>query len=161
MVDEPVPVRRAVIGCLTIAFVVAGLLLLVRPALFTFAPPRDDAAVVVGAASQLGEAPVRRDVILSRSHGWAGEVDAGDGRVQLTLLISPGALGGVAAVNGASPDRDGCAVEVAGDRLADCEGRTWTFDGAPIDPAHPPLQRFPVTDDAGTLIVDLTRLVED
>jgi hypothetical protein len=160
-VDDPVPVRRAVIGCLTIAILVAGLLVLVRPALFTLAPPRDDSAVVVAAASQLGDLPIRRDVILSRSHGWAGEIDAGDGRVQLTILISPSALGGVAAVNAASPDREGCLVQVAGDRLEDCEGRTWTFDGLPIDTAGQPLERFGVTEDGGALVVDMTRLVED
>ncbi|MGZ8475213.1 MAG: hypothetical protein ACXWWQ_03175 [Candidatus Limnocylindria bacterium] len=159
--DEPVPIRRAVIGCLTIALLVAGLLLLIRPALFTFAPPRDDGAVVVGAVSELGEAPMRRDVILARSHGWSGEVDAGDGRVQHTLLISPSALGAVAAVNAASPGREECPVEVAGDRLEDCDGRTWTFDGAPIDAADPPLERFPVIDEGGTLVVDMTRLVDD
>lgn len=159
--DDPVPVRRAVIGCLTIAVLVAGLLVLIRPALFTFAPPRDDGAVVVAAASELGVAPIRRNVVLSRSHGWAGEADAGDARVQIALLISPSALGGVAAVNAASPGAEGCAVEVAGDRLEDCEGRTWTFDGVPIDEADPPLERFPVTDEGGTLVVDLTRLVGD
>lgn len=159
--DDPVPVRRAVIGCLTIAILVAGLLVLIRPALFTFAPPRDDRAVVVGAAPELSNVPIRRDVILARSHGWSGEVDAGDGRVQLTLLISPSALGAVAAVNAASPGREGCAVEVAGDRLEDCDGRTWTFDGVPIDPADPLLERFPARDEGGTLVVDMTRLVED
>ncbi|MEP7081719.1 MAG: hypothetical protein ABI841_01950 [Chloroflexota bacterium] len=159
--DDPVPVRRAVIGCLTIAILVAGLLVLIRPALFTFAPPRDDRALVVGAVAELGDVPIRRDLILSRSHGWSGEADAGDGRVQLSLLISPAALGAVAAVNAASPGRDGCVVEVAGDRLEDCDGRTWTFDGAPIDAADPPLERFPVIDEGGTLIVDMTRLLED
>ena len=159
--DDPVPVRRAVIGCLTIALLVAGLLVLIRPALFTLAPPRDDSAVVVAAASELGDLPIRRDVVLSRAHGWAGEVDAGDGRVQLTILISPSALGGVAAVNAATPGREGCAVEVSGDRLEDCDGRTWTFDGVPIDAADPPLERFAVIDEGGALVVDMTRLAED
>ena len=159
--DDPVPVRRALIGCLTIALLVAGLLVLIRPALFTLAPPRDDASLVVAAASELGDVPIRREVILSRSRGWAGEVEAGDGRVQHTLLISPSTLGGVAAVNAASPDREGCAVRVAGDRLEDCEGRTWTFDGHPIDGAGPPLERFPVTDEEGALVVDMTRLAGD
>ena len=115
----------------------------------------------MGAASELGDVPIRRDVILNRSHGWAGEVDAGDGRVQHTLLISPSTLGAIAAVNAASPGREGCGVEIAGDRLEDCDGRTWTFDGAPIDAATPPLERFPVTDEGGTLVADMTRLVED
>ncbi len=159
--DDPVPVRRALIGCLTIALLVAGLLVLVRPALFMLAPPRDDGAIIVAAASELEDVPISRPVVLSRSRGWAGETDLGDGLVQHTLLVSRASLGAVAAVNAASPDREGCPVSVAGDRLADCEGRTWTFDGLPIDAAGPPLQRFPVTDDAGALVVDMTRTVED
>ena len=159
--NDPVPVRRAVVGCLTIAVLVTGLLLLLRPTLFTLAPPRGDEAVVVAAASELGTTPIRRDVVLSRSRGWAGEIDAGDGRVQLVLLIGPASRGGFAAVNAASPLGDPCAVEVAGDRLEDCEGHTWTFDGVPIDAADPPLERFPIEIDAGSVVVDLTRTVGD
>jgi hypothetical protein len=160
-VDDPVPVRRALIGCLTIALLVAGLLVLVRPAIFMLAPPRDDRAVVVAAASELGDLPISRPVVLSRSRGWAGETDLGDGLVQHTLLISRSTLGGVGAVNAASPEGGGCAVRVAGDRLADCDGRTWTFDGLPIDAAGSPLERFPVTDDGGALVVDMTRTLDD
>lgn len=159
--DDPVPVRRAAIGCLTIAVLVGALLLLVRPTVFTLAPPRDDRAVVVAAASELELTPIRRDVILSRSRGWAGEIDAGDGRVQLALLVGPSTLGGIAAVNASSPARAGCGVEVAGDRLTDCEGRTWTFEGVPIDAGDPPLQRFPAEVDGGSVVVDLTRTVGD
>ena len=158
--DDPVPVRRALIGCLTIALLVAGLLVLARPALFMLAPPRDDRAVVVAAASDLEDLPISRPVVLSRSRGWAGETGLGDGLVQHTLLISRSTLGGVAAVNAASPDREGCTVRVAGDRLADCEGRTWTFDGLPIEGTGLPLERFPVSDDGGALVVDMTRTVE-
>jgi hypothetical protein len=159
-VDEPVPVRRAVIGCLTIALLIVGLLLLLRPALFfTVAPPRDDRAVVVAAAGDLASPPVSRTVILTESRGWAGEVDAGDGRVQLTLLVGTTPAGAPSAVNAASADGE-CAVEVAGDRLTDCEGRTWTFDGAPID-ADAPLERFPTTIDGSAVVVDLTRTVDD
>ena len=160
--DEPVPVRRAVIGCLTIAVFVAGLLLLLRPALFfTVAPPRDDRAVVVGAASDLGTVPVSRTVILTRSRGWAGEIDAGDGRAQLTLLLSTTPAGAVAAVNGSSVAGQGCAVEVRGDRLADCDDRTWTFDGTPIAGSEAPLERFPAQTEDGAVVVDLTRTVDD
>jgi hypothetical protein len=159
--DEPVPVRRAVIGCLTIAVLVGALLLLLRPAVFfTVAPPRDDSAVVVAAVSDVGDVPIARPVVLGRSRGWAGEVDAGDGRAQLTLLVVAPPAGGVAAVNAASPDAGGCAVEVRGDRLVDCQGGTWTFDGSPIDAATA-LERFPTRIDGDAVIVDLTRTVGD
>lgn len=154
--DDPVPVRRWVLGCLTVAVLVVGVLLLLRPALFTLTPPRGDAAVVVAAPTELGAEPIRREVVLRRSYGWTGEADAGDGRVQLTLLLTRSPSGAVAAVNAASAAGGGCPVESAADRLTDCDGRTWTFEGLPID-ADAPLERFPVTVDGGSVIVDLTR----
>ena len=159
--DDPVPVRRWLLGCLTIALLIAAVILLSRPAIFLLAPPRGDAAMVVASASELdAEEPIRRDVILSRSYGWAGELDAGDGRVQLTLLLARSPTGAVTAVNGASPPGAGCPVERAGDRLADCDGRTWTLDGLPID-AEAPLERFPAIVDGASVAVDLTRTLGD
>ena len=34
------------------------------------------------------------------------------------------------------PGRSDCPVEIGADRLTDCDGRAWTFDGIPIDPAR-------------------------
>jgi hypothetical protein len=160
-VDEPVPVRRAAIGCLAIAALVAAVMLVVRPAIFSVAPPRGDAAVIVGTATELEPVPVRHDVVLTRSYGWAGELPAGDGRAQLAVLVSAATPTAPTAVNAWSPGADGCAVEVRGDRLADCRGRTWTFDGAPIDAGDTALERFPVTLDGGSVVVDLTRTLGD
>ena len=159
--NDPVPVRRAAIGCLTIAVLVGALLLLVRPAIFTLAPPRDDTAVLVATGTELGSAPIRRDVILTRAYGWAGEVDAGDGRSQVTILVTPTALGGASAVNAASPARRECAVELAEDRLRDCDGRTWTFDGLPLATGDPVLERFPAAIEGGSVVVDMSRTLED
>jgi hypothetical protein len=39
--DEPVPIRRAAVGCLLIALAVAAVALIVRPAIFSVVPPRD------------------------------------------------------------------------------------------------------------------------
>lgn len=159
--QEPVPVRRYAVGCLLIAVLVLGVILLVRPAIFTLAPPRDDATVVVATAAEAAGGPMRRDVILGRSYGHDGELDAGDGRVQLGLIIGPGAAGGVAVINAASPVADDCPVEIGADRLTDCDGRSWTFDGVPLDSADPPLQRFPATVDDGAVVADLTMTVDD
>ena len=160
MRDEPVPVRRAAIGCLAIALVGLGLAALVRPAIFTLAPPRGDDAVIVGTLAELGEGPIEREQLLSRSYGHHGERDAGDGRVQLTLILAQSAFGGVSAVNGASPVESDCAVEVGADRLVDCEGRAWTYDGLPIDSTVPPLDRFPVDVDGSSIVLDLTRTLD-
>jgi hypothetical protein len=154
--DEPVPIRRAAVGCLLIAVAVAGVALVVRPAIFSVAPPRDDSVVTVATASEVAAGPIRRDIILSRSHGWSGERDAGDARVQVAVIVSPATAGGVAAVNAASPLREDCPVEIAADRLTDCDGRAWTFDGVPIDPADPPLERIGVEVVSGTVVLDMT-----
>jgi hypothetical protein len=156
-VDEPVPVARAAVGCLFLALVGFGIALLVRPLIFTVAPPRGDTAVVVATAAEVRASPVSRDVILSRSYGWDGERDAGDGRVQLRLIVASTRFEGVAVLNGSSPVASGCAVEIGADRLVDCEGRAWTFEGAPIDSADPRLQRFPAENEGGNVVADLTR----
>lgn len=158
--DEPVPIRRAVIGfALIVAFVVL-VMLLVRPTIFTLAPPRDDASVAVGSLTDVSTRHRHVPVVLSRSYGWDGERDAGDGRVQVGIIVGPTTTG-IAAVNGASPVVEGCDVTIGADRLTDCDGRAWAFGGLPIDPDDPPLQRFPIQADGGTVFVDLTRTTED
>ena len=156
--DEPVPVRRAAIGCLLIALAALAVALLVRPAIFTFSTPRDDAAVIVATAGEVQAGPLLREVILTRSYGWDGEREAGDDRVQLSVIVAPSRFGGVAVVAAASAED--CAVQIAADRLTDCDGRSWTFEGLPLDSANSPLDRFEVEVDAGSVSVDFTRLEE-
>jgi hypothetical protein len=156
---EPVPIRRAVIGFLLILGFVVLLMALVRPAIFTLAPPRDDASVAIGTANEISAGTERHEVLLSRSYGWDGERDAGDGRVQVEVIVGPTATG-IAVVNGASPVRDDCEVTIGADRLVDCDGRAWTFAGLPLDAADPPLERFPIRVEAGTVLVDFTRTTD-
>jgi hypothetical protein len=159
--DEPVPIRRAAMGCLLIALGGLALALIVRPAIFSFATPRDDSAVVVATASDVVDGPIRRDVLLTQSYGWPGEIDAGDGRVQLSVIVAPGAFAGVTAVPAASPLSDDCPLEIAQVGLVDCEGRAWTLDGVPLESGLPPLDRFPVEVQNGSVTVDLTRTIDD
>ena len=158
--DEPVPVRRAAVGCLLLAVGALALALLVRPAIFSVAPPRDDSAVTVGTSTEIASGPRLVQVVLARSHGWDGERPAGDGRVQLPLVVAPSQFGGFSAVAAASPVEPDCSLEIGADRLVDCEDRAWTFEGIPIDPADPPLDRFPVSVEDGSVRVDLTRTIE-
>ena len=126
--DEPVPIRRAAVGCLLIALAGLAVALIVRPAIFSFATPRDDSAVVVATAAEVVDGPVRRDVLLTRSYGWPGEIDAGDGRVQLSVIVAPGA---VRRGRPRSPPparcRDDCPVEIAA-------GRPRRLRGSRLDP---------------------------
>ena len=151
------PVARYAFAALLGFVLLVGAMLLVRPLIFSVAPPRDDSAVAVAAAADVRSSPVERDVLLSRSYGWDGERDAGDGRVQLRLIVARARFGGVAVLNGASPASDGCRVVIGADRLTDCDGHAWTFEGDPLDSADPPLQRFPASSESGTIVADLTR----
>ena len=156
--DEPVPIRRAAVGCLLVALAGLAVALIVRPAIFTFSTPRDDSAVIVATAGEVQGGPLRRDVILTRPYGWDGERDADDGRVRLSVIVAPSRFGGVSAVAAASPVAQDCPIEIGADRLTDCDGRSWTFEGLPLDSADPPLDRFPVDVDSGSVTVDFTRL---
>lgn len=157
--DEPIPIRRVLVGFALILLLVLAVMLLVRPTIFTLAPPRDDTVVAVGTLNEVSARTGRIDVVLSDSYGWAGERDAGDGRTQLSVIVGPTTTG-LAAVNAASPVADDCPVEISADRLTDCDGRSWTFAGLPIDSADPPLERFPITVDGGSVLVDFTRTID-
>jgi hypothetical protein len=158
--DEPVPIRRAAIGCLLIAVLGLGFAALVRPAIYLLAPPRDDARVIVATMTELRAGPIERDQVLSRSYGHDGEVDAGDGRVQLRLIVTPTGFGTATVVNAASPLAASCPVEIGADRLRDCGGRTWTYEGLPIDSADPPLERFAVVVENGAIVADLSEALD-
>jgi hypothetical protein len=159
--DEPVPIRRAAVGCLLLAILGLGAAALVRPAIYLLAPPRDDARVIVGTLTELGSAPIERDQLLSRSYGHDGETDAGDGRVQVSVIIAPAGFGAASVVNAASPLAEDCPVEIGADRLVDCDGRAWTYQGLPIDSADPPLERFAVQIENGAIVADLTETLEE
>ncbi|MEO6579409.1 MAG: hypothetical protein ABIO99_11005 [Candidatus Limnocylindria bacterium] len=154
--DEPVPIRRAAVGWLFVAVAVVALALLVRPAIFSVAGPRDDSVVTAGAVTEVASGPIQRDLVLARSHGWSGERDAGSGRVQVSVIVSASTAGGFTAVNAASPGREDCPVELAEDRLTDCDGRAWDFAGFPLDTSDPPLERIPTDVEGGTILLDMT-----
>ena len=154
--NEPVPFRRAAVGCLLVVLTLAAIALVVRLAILGVAAPRDDTVVTVATAAEVAGGPIRRDLILSRSRGWSGERDAGNGRVQVAVIVSPTTVGGIVAVNAASPGRSDCPVEIAADRLRDCDGRTWTFEGIPIDAADPPLELIEVDVTAGSVVLDMS-----
>jgi hypothetical protein len=159
--DEPVPIRRAAVGCLVITLAGLAVALIVRPAIFSLAPPRDDSAVIVATVAEVSGGPVQREVLLSRSYGWPGERAAGAGRVQLGLIVAPAAFSGISAVAAASPVADDCPLEIGPVGLTDCDGRAWTLDGTPLEAGIPPLVRFPVDASGGSVTVDLTRTLED
>ena len=92
--DEPVPIRRAAVGCLVVALILVAIALVVRLAILSAAPPRDDTVVTVATATDVAGGPIRRDLILSRSRGWSGERDAGDGRVQVAVIVTQTTTGG-------------------------------------------------------------------
>ena len=152
--EPPVPVRRYVVAGLLAAAAVGGLLLLVRPFIFSFAPPLDDSNYTVAAAAQAKNSPMLVEIVLNESHHIPGEVHKGT-RIGLTVVVSSVGTDAFAVVDAWSPTHD-CAVTLGADRLVDCQGDTWTFDGIPIDPAKPPLRAFPTTVNNGAVVADFT-----
>ena len=137
------------------AAAVGGLLLLVRPFIFSFAPPLDDTNYTVAGVLDARAKPMLVEIVLNEAHGLPGEVHR-DNRVGLTVVVSSVGTDAFAVVDAWSPTND-CAVTLGADRLVDCRGDTWTFDGVPIDPADPGLTEFPTTVRNGAVVVDFTR----
>lgn len=147
-------VRRYVVGGLLLLAVVVGLMLVVRPLIFSVADPRDDSRVAIMPQVQLSDGPALRDVVLATSHGLDGE-QVVDGRPNVAVVVSPLPGGSAAVVNATPPGAGTCRVEIGADRLTGCGG-SWTYAGDPIDAGAAPLQRFPVTLRDGAVYVDLT-----
>lgn len=148
------PIARYAVSAVLGLVLLLALMLVIRPLIFSFAPERGDANYAVAPAAEVGATPVGRTLLLNESHGLPGEQPNGR-RVALRVLVSQSAAGGVAALDAWSPLAE-CPVEVAGDRLRDCDGSTWTFNGVPIN-ATLPLHRFPAEVRSGAVIVDFTR----
>jgi len=143
-------VTLALLGTLLLA----GLLLLARPLIFSLAGPRDDTHYpVIGAATVTG--PQVIELPLNDSHDLPGEVHLNE-HVTLTVIVSPLPGGGYTAVDAWSPTHD-CQIGLGSDRLVDCAGDAWTYEGIPLEAADPPLQRFPLTTTDGMVVVDFTR----
>lgn len=155
--EPPVPVRRYLFAGLVVAAAVGGLLLLVRPFLFSFAPPLTDANYTVAAALEAKSGPMLVSILLNESQGLPGELHR-DERVELTVVVSPIGTDAFAVVDAWSPIND-CALTLGADRLVDCAGAAWTFDGVPIEPADPALVAFPTTVSNGAVVADFTRPV--
>jgi hypothetical protein len=134
----------------------AGILLLARPLIFSFASPRDDTHYAVIAASVPDEkGPQVVELPLNDSHNLPGEVHVHE-HVTLTVVVSSLPGGGYAVVDAWSPTH-ACQIGLGSDRLVDCAGDAWTYEGVPLDAADPPLQRFPLTTSDGMVVVDFTR----
>jgi hypothetical protein len=149
-------IRRYVVGGLLLLALVVGLMLIVRPLIFSVADPRDDSRVAILPQVQLSSGPALREVVLATSHGLDGE-QVVDGRPIVAVVVSPLPGGSAAVVNATPPGAGSCRVEIGADRLSGCGG-AWTYAGDPIDAGFSPLQRFPVTLRDGAVYVDLTAL---
>jgi hypothetical protein len=152
---DPFPVRRYMVAGLLAAAGVGGILLLVRPFIFSFAGPLTDANYTVASAPTIANGPKAVEIVLTEKHGWPGEVRRPDELVSLTVVVSMVGPDAFAVVDAWSPTNH-CALTLRADRLTDCAGDSWTFDGVPIDPADPPLLAFPTTVNSGAVVADFT-----
>ena len=151
----PAPLRRYLLAGLLAAAALGGMLLLVRPLLFSFAPPIDDTNFNLVGVLQARDAPLLIEILLNEAHGLPGEVHR-DERVGLTVVVSSVGTDAFAVVDAWSPTND-CAITLGADRLVDCAGDAWTYDGVPIDPVDPALTGFPTSVRNGAVLVDFTR----
>jgi len=152
---EPVPVGRYAVLALLAILLLLGITLLVRPLIFSLADPRDDARYPLLSIADADQGPQVLEVVLNDRHGLPGEV-VQDELVGYTVVVAPlPGRGGYSVVGAWSPTGD-CALEIIGDRLRDCEGATWTFEGIPFDPDGPSLDAFPATVRNGAVIADFT-----
>jgi hypothetical protein len=147
---------RAAVGCLLGGIGLLAVIFLVRPLIYTLAPPRGDDAVALVAAGTL-TGPTLHTVALVESHGLDGEVTAPDGHVEVTVVVAPAAGGAFTVVNASSPVEEDCPIEVLEGALVDCAGRRWGADGAPLGAGVPPLQRFAAHVESGVIVADMTR----
>jgi hypothetical protein len=154
------PIARYAVAALLAVAGLVGLMLLVRPLIFSLAPPLDDANYRLVASAQADEGPQLIEIVLSEPHGLLGEMVAGE-RAGLTVAVAPViGTGRYTVVNAWSPTND-CAIQLGPDRLVDCAGDAWTYEGIPIDPTDPPLQRFPTVVRNGAVVVDFTQPVDE
>lgn len=157
--DPDVPVRRyAVLGLLA----VAGLLfitLLVRPFILSLAGPRDDANFPLIGAGEADRGPQLLEIRLNDRHGLPGEQVDSD-RIGYSVVVAPLPGRDGYSVVGAWSPVNSCALAIAEDRLRDCEGDTWTFDGTPFASDDPRLTAFPVSVRQGAVIADFTAPIE-
>jgi hypothetical protein len=154
------PIARYAVAALLGVAVLVGLMLLVRPLIFSLAPPLDDANYRLVATVQADQGVQLIELVLSEPHGLLGEVVDGE-RARLTVVISPViGTGRYTVVNAWSPTND-CGIGLGPDRLVDCVGDAWTYEGIPIDPADPPLQRFPTVVRNGAAVVDFANPVDE
>jgi len=152
-------VARYLVAALVAFLLLLGLLLLVRPLIYSVAPPRDDSVyAVVTAASVPTTEPLVKVLLLNSPHGLLGERRTGEHAV-ITVVVSRGLNGLFSVVNAWSPVND-CALTARPDRVVDCRGKAWTLAGDPFTPEDRPLQSFPVTNQNGALVVDFTHPVD-
>jgi hypothetical protein len=157
--DPDVPVRRyVVLGLLA----VAGLLvvtLLVRPFILSLAGPRDDANFPLIGSGEADLGPRLLEIRLNDRHGMPGEQVDGE-RVGYSVVVAPLPGSDGYSVVGAWSPVNSCPLAIDQDRLRDCEGETWTFDGAPFDSDQPRLTAFPVSVRQGAVIADFTAPID-
>jgi hypothetical protein len=135
-------------------------ILLVRPFIFNLAGPlREDHNYPLLAASDADIGPRSLEIVLNDPHDLPGEV-VRDERVGYTVVVAPlPGRDGYSVVGAWSPTNQ-CALEIVQDRLRDCQGDAWTFEGFPIQAGDPPLTGFPVRVSNGGVLVDFTAPID-
>jgi hypothetical protein len=154
------PIARYTAAALLAVAGLVGLMLLIRPIIFSLAPPLDDANHRLISTAEADQGVRLVELLLNDPQGLPGEEVAGE-RAGLMVVVAPvNGTGRYTVVDAWSPSND-CRIEVGADRLVDCAGDAWTYDGVPIDPANAPLVSFPTTVRNGAVVVDFTHPIDE
>ncbi|HEX2193544.1 MAG TPA: hypothetical protein VHK63_01055 [Candidatus Limnocylindria bacterium] len=153
----PVPVARYAIVALLGLGAVLAVVLLVRPFIFTFAVARDDGNYPVAEAARVDAGPILAEVVLEEGHGIPGAVQGQDGLFRLAVVAAqlPGQEA-YSVVNAWSRTNQ-CRLSLGADRLVDCQGDAWTYQGVPLDAGDPFLDSFATDVRQGVIVVDFTQ----
>ena len=153
--DDNPPVRRYLVVSLLAVAVLLAITLLVRPFILSLAGARDDANYPLSSIADADLGPRLVEIVLNDSHGLGGEVVRGE-RVGYSVVLSPRPGGAGYWVVGAWSPTGNCPLAIDQDRLRDCNGATWTFEGLPFETGEPSLTAFPVAVRNGAVLADFT-----
>ena len=153
--DPDVPVRRYLVVSLLAVGALLVVTLLVRPFIFSLAPPRDDRNYPVTSVSEADKGPQLIEILLNDPQGLPGEI-VRDERVGYSVVVAPLPGGSGYSVVGAWSPTGECPVKIDQDRLRDCRGDTWTFAGFAFNAADPSLTAFPVSVRNNAVLADFT-----
>jgi len=136
------PIARYAVTALLALAALLGVILLVRPLIFSLAPPLNDANYRLMATGDADAGPQLVPLVLNDSHGLPGERVSGE-RAGVTVVVAPiEGTGRYTVVDAWSPTNE-CPIELGADRLIDWRGRRLDIRRHPDRSGRPSARELP------------------